>query len=145
MVQIYRSIRRPHWRHTAVKVRCVQTIVCQFYSSQRAMFMYRIGHSSVGRNIFVIPKPALKVRTDLGAWMNLYLLCTNNRPATLGFDATQCGFRFRVGMAETGTMGYLKKAVTCSDRTNGYRLKEHIKFAGLRHRCCLFTQCIHSK
>jgi len=104
------------------------TGVCQLDSGKRPMLMYGIHHKRHSWNIFVVPKSAFNIRSQIGAVMNFHLFGANNAPTAFRFYPPHFCERPRHAVSHAITVRRLVETIRRYDRPDFYGLTEDVKF-----------------
>ena len=90
-------------------------VVGQLDAGQGAVCVYRLGHQGQGRDVVVVPEPALDVGRQVAAVVDLHLLGADHAPAALGLHAAHGGQALRHAVAHAVAVGHLVEAVGRGD------------------------------
>jgi hypothetical protein len=83
-----------------------------------------IGLQRQGRDIVIAPQPALEVRRQIAAGMDLDFFGADHAPAALGLEAAHGRQRARHAMAEAVAVRHLVEAIGRGHRPDADRLEE---------------------
>src|SRR5215469_17208633 len=98
------------------------------------MIVHTLNHSSMRRNITVVPQAIIGMVLQVRAAMNLAELRRHDAPAALRLHRAQRGHRVGVSVAETRAMWHLIEPIWRNDRTDPHRLeKQLVAWVARRH------------
>ena len=123
---LQRRMHRGNRHFTTVKIGGGIAVVGEFHRRQRAMRLDLLAHQRKRGDISVVPQAGFDIRRHIAARVDFTFFGADYRPATLGFDFTHGGMRFRHLVAHAVAVRDLVKAVACSDRADLNRLEQNV-------------------
>src|SRR4249919_2695203 len=121
-----RTMRRRERSKSRTPVRDRPPVMHYLDRGKRSMLVHCVGHQRHGRDVPVIPQPALMERLAVGGRMDLGFLSRNDGPAAFGLYAAQPCERLRLGPADAGAVWHLVETISRSHRPDAYRLEQHV-------------------